>query len=230
MTPWRGGHLGGTNLPCIQGLGKFLVCSFQPWPVFFSCQDLDVSKNRGTQNGVQNGWFISWKTLLKWIWGVPLFLETPILRFANFIFIGVDATLLCILNCVFFIYLRMVLGMPTTMAGSHHQRPRTYISRSQKFIFTFHDCILGAAAFSNMGHTWDWINASGPFSSWTMRGHILDNFEGVVFLGFLPDLPWLNLSIQIIIFHQPRFPWNSRGPISLPKRYLLGEIGRVRSL
>ena len=27
----------------------------------------------------QNGWFISWKILLKWmIWGVPLFLETPI--------------------------------------------------------------------------------------------------------------------------------------------------------
>ena len=25
-----------------------------------------------------------------------------------------------------------------------------------------------------------------------------------------------------IIFHQPRFPWNSRGPISLPIRYLLG--------
>ena len=31
-----------------------------------------------------------------------------------------------------------------------------------------------------------------------------------------------------IIFHQPRFPWN-KGPISLPKSYLLGEIGRVRS-
>ncbi len=31
-----------------------------------------------------------------------------------------------------------------------------------------------------------------------------------------------------IIFHQPRFPWNFRGPISLPKSYLLGgPIGRV---
>ena len=30
-----------------------------------------------------------------------------------------------------------------------------------------------------------------------------------------------------IIFHQPRFPWNFRGPISLPKRYLLGEIGKM---
>ena len=31
-----------------------------------------------------------------------------------------------------------------------------------------------------------------------------------------------NWSGQITIFHQARFPWNSRGPISLPKRYLLG--------
>ena len=28
------------------------------------------------------------------------------------------------------------------------------------------------------------------------------------------------VSGQIIIFHQPGFLWNSRGPISLPKRYL----------
>ena len=29
--------------------------------------------------GPQNGWWIWWKTLLKWmIWGLPLFLETPI--------------------------------------------------------------------------------------------------------------------------------------------------------
>ena len=28
-----------------------------------------------------------------------------------------------------------------------------------------------------------------------------------------------NVSGQIIIFHQPRFPWNFRGPISLPNRY-----------
>ncbi len=35
---------------------------------------------------------------------------------------------------------------------------------------------------------------------------------------------------KIIIFHQPRFSWHSRGPISLPKRYLLGEIGCVSVL
>ena len=35
------------------------------------------------------------------------------------------------------------------------------------------------------------------------------------------------LSGQIIIFHQPRFPWNKG--ISLPNSYILGEIGRVRS-
>ena len=35
------------------------------------------------------------------------------------------------------------------------------------------------------------------------------------------------VSGQIMIFHQPRFPWNKR--IFLPKRYLLGW-GRVRSL
>ena len=34
-----------------------------------------------------------------------------------------------------------------------------------------------------------------------------------------------NISGQIIVFHQPRFPWNKK--TSLPKRYLLGEIGRV---
>ena len=28
------------------------------------------------------------------------------------------------------------------------------------------------------------------------------------------------------IFHPPRFPWKSRGPISLPKRYLFGSPGR----
>ncbi len=33
----------------------------------------------------QNGWFISWKTLLKWmIWGyIPLFLEAPIFEYIN---------------------------------------------------------------------------------------------------------------------------------------------------
>ncbi len=33
---------------------------------------------------------------------------------------------------------------------------------------------------------------------------------------------------QIIIFQEIRFPWNKG--ISIPKRYLLGEIGRVMSL
>ena len=38
----------------------------------------------------QNGWFISWKTLLKWmIWGVfPLFSETP--RSVGFFVLGIS--------------------------------------------------------------------------------------------------------------------------------------------
>ena len=40
------------------------------------------SKNRGFYP--QNGWFISWKTLLKWDdLGVPLFLETPQMVYYN---------------------------------------------------------------------------------------------------------------------------------------------------
>ena len=38
---------------------------------------------------------------------------------------------------------------------------------------------------------------------------------------------WVNISGQIIIFHQLRFPWNKK--MSLPIRHRLGEIGRVRS-
>ena len=41
----------------------------------------------------------------------------------------------------------------------------------------------------------------------------------------LPLLQEFHISSLIIIFHQPRFPWNKG--ISLPKRYLLREIGRV---
>ena len=35
----------------------------------------------------------------------------------------------------------------------------------------------------------------------------------------------MKLAKWFIIFHQPRFPWNSRGPISLTIHHHLGEIG-----
>ena len=54
-------HLGGKNIA-----GKKFILGVEPKIGWFFTP--------------QNGWFISWKILLKWmIWGVPLFLETPIL-------------------------------------------------------------------------------------------------------------------------------------------------------
>ena len=44
---------------------------------------MDVSKNRGGKTA-QNGWFFSWKTLLKWmIWGYPYFWKHPYCSVSN---------------------------------------------------------------------------------------------------------------------------------------------------
>ena len=53
-----------------------------------------------------------------------------------------------------------------------------------------------------------------PVSCWSLEGWMMTAIYG---------------SGQMIIFHQPRFPWNSQG-VSFPKRYLLGwPTTRVRS-
>ena len=53
---------------------------FFPWWVFRWC--IWVFPKVGVP---QNGWWKSWKTLLKWmIWGVPLFSETSIYNFSIF--------------------------------------------------------------------------------------------------------------------------------------------------
>ena len=58
-----------------------------------------------------------------------------------------------------------------------------------------------------------------------------DEIRWIRFRRFFEFSAWCwktDESGQIIIFHQPRFPWNSRGfPLV---SYILGEIGRVRSL
>ena len=67
---------------------------------------------------------------------------------------------------------------------------------------------------------------------WFWEQHDLGCLISSLTLCYPGNIKWdclLNMikSGQIIIFHQPGFSWNFRGPISLPKRYLLGAQGPV---